>query len=72
MRQSVLPETELVQPSLDPFSEEENQELLSSARPFEDIQTLGATFGQRLAETEKFFGDRISDLQNNIKRSRRC
>jgi len=61
-----LPETELVQPSLDPFSEEENQELLSSARPFEDIQTLGATFGQRLAETEKFFGDRISDLQNNI------
>ena len=61
-----LPETELVQPSLDPFSEEENQELLSSARPFEDIQALGATFGQRLAETEKFFGDRISDLQNNI------
>ena len=61
-----LPETELVQPSLDPFSEEENQELLSSARPFEDIQSLGATFGQRLAETEKFFGDRISDLQNNI------
>ena len=61
-----LPRTELVQPSFDPFSEEENQELLSSARPFEDIQTLGATFGQRLAETEKFFGDRISDLQNNI------
>ena len=61
-----LPETELVQPSLDPFSVEENQELLSSARPFEDIQALGATFGQRLAETEKFFGDRISDLQNNI------
>jgi len=61
-----LPETELVQPSLDPFSVEENQELLSSSRPFEDIQTLGATFGQRLAETEKFFGDRISDLQNNI------
>ena len=61
-----LPRTELVQPSFDPFSEEENQELLSSARPFEDIQSLGATFGQRLAETEKFFGDRISDLQNNI------
>ena len=61
-----LPETELVQPSLDPFSVEENQELLSSARPFEDIQALGATFGQRLAETEKFFGDRINNLQGTI------
>ena len=61
-----LPETELVQPSLDPFSVEENQELLSSARPFEDIQSLGATFGQRLAETEKFFGDRINNLQGTI------
>ena len=61
-----LQRQKLVQPSLLPFLEEENEELLSSARPFEDIQSLGATFGQRLAETEKFFGDRVASLQGNI------
>jgi hypothetical protein len=61
-----LQRQKLVQPSLLPFLEEENEELLSSARPFEDIQSLGATFGQRLAETERFFGERVSSLQGNI------
>jgi hypothetical protein len=61
-----LPETELVQPSLAPLSDLDSQNVLSSARPFEDIQSLGATFGQRLAETEKFFGDRVNKLQGSI------
>jgi hypothetical protein len=56
----------LVQPSLAPLSDLDSQNVLSSARPFEDIQSLGATFGQRLAETEKFFGDRVNKLQGSI------
>jgi hypothetical protein len=56
----------LVQPSLAPLSDLDSQNVLSSARPFEDIQSLGATFGQRLAETEKFFGDRVNKLQGFI------
>jgi hypothetical protein len=56
----------MVQPSLAPLSDLDSQNVLSSARPFEDIQSLGATFGQRLAETEKFFGDRVNKLQGSI------
>jgi hypothetical protein len=56
----------LVQPSLAPLSDLDSQNVLSSARPFEDIQSLGATFGQRLAETERFFGDRVNKLQGSI------
>jgi hypothetical protein len=56
----------LVQPSLAPLSDLDSQNVLSSARPFEDMQSLGATFGQRLAETEKFFGDRVNKLQGSI------
>jgi hypothetical protein len=61
-----LQETKLVQPSLAPLSDLDSQNVLSSARLFEDIQSLGATFGQRLAETEKFFGDRVNKLQGFI------
>jgi hypothetical protein len=61
-----LQETKLVQPSLAPLSDLDSQNVLSSARLFEDIQSLGATFGQRLAETEKFFGDRVNKLQGSI------
>jgi hypothetical protein len=34
----------LVQPSLAPLSDLDSQNVLSSARPFEDIQSLGANF----------------------------
>jgi hypothetical protein len=56
----------LVQPSLAPLSDLDSQNVLSSARPFEDIQSLGANFNQRLAETERFFGDRVNKLQGSI------
>jgi hypothetical protein len=56
----------LVQPSLAPLSDLDSQNVLSSARPFEDMQSLGAAFGQRLAETERFFGDRVNKLQGSI------
>jgi hypothetical protein len=56
----------LVQPSLAPLSDLDSQNVLSSARPFEDIQSLGATFEQRLVETERFFGDRVNKLQGSI------
>jgi hypothetical protein len=56
----------LVQPSLAPLSDLDSQNVLSSARPFEDMQSLGANFNQRLAETEKFFGDRVNKLQGSI------
>jgi hypothetical protein len=56
----------LVQPSLAPLSDLDSQNVLSSARPFEDIQSLGATFNQRLVETERFFGDRVNKLQGSI------
>jgi hypothetical protein len=61
-----LQETELVQPSLAPLSDLDSQNVLSSARPFEDMQSLGANFNQRLAETERFFGDRVNKLQGSI------
>jgi hypothetical protein len=56
----------LVQPSLAPLSDLDSQNVLSSARPFEDMQSLGATFEQRLVETERFFGDRVNKLQGSI------
>jgi hypothetical protein len=56
----------LVQPSLAPLSDLDSQNVLSSARPFEDMQSLGANFNQRLAETERFFGDRVNKLQGSI------
>lgn len=61
-----LPETELVAPSPVPLSEQENLDLLSQARPFEDIAALGAAAGQRMAEVEKFFGDKVNNLQGTI------
>jgi len=61
-----LPETELVAPSPVPLSEQENLDLLSQARPFEDITTLGRFAGERMAEVEKFFGDKVNNLQGTI------
>jgi len=61
-----LPDVEMVAPSLPSFSADRNEAVLNSVRPFEDIRTLGATFGQKLAETEKFFGDQVNKLQGNI------
>ena len=61
-----LPSLELFKPSLKPLSEKESANVLDTARPFEDISSLGANFTQRLAETERFFGDRINGLQENI------
>lgn len=61
-----LPALELFRPSLNPLSEQESANVLDTARPFEDISSLGANFTQRLAETERFFGDRINGLQENI------
>jgi len=61
-----LPDVEMVAPSLPSLSADENEAVLNDARPFEDIRTLGATFGQKLAETERFFGERVSSLQGNI------
>ena len=61
-----LPNVGMVAPSLPSFSADRNEAVLNSARPFEDIRTLGATFGQKLAETERFFGERVSSLQGNI------
>jgi len=63
---SNLPDVEMVAPSLPSFSADRNEAVLNSARPFEDIRTLGATFGQKLAETERFFGDQVNKLQGNI------
>ena len=61
-----LPDVEMVAPSLPSLSADENEAVLNNARPFEDVRTLGATFGQKLAETERFFGERVSSLQGNI------
>ena len=61
-----LPALELFRPSLNPLSDQESANVLDTARPFEDISSLGANFTQRLAETERFFGDRINGLQENI------
>ncbi len=61
-----LPSLELFRPSPKPLSEQESANVLDTARPFEDISSLGANFTQRLAETERFFGDRINGLQENI------
>jgi hypothetical protein len=63
---SNLPDVEMVAPSLPSLSADESEAVLDNARPFEDIRTLGATFGQKLAETERFFGERVSSLQGNI------
>ena len=63
---SDLPTVEGFAPSLPPLSQDENASVISNARPFEDVETLGATFGQKLAETERFFGERVSGLQGNI------
>ena len=61
-----LPTVDTFAPSLAPLSEDENAGVLSNARPFEDVQSLGATFGQKMAEVERFFGERVSGLQGNI------
>jgi hypothetical protein len=61
-----LPNVGMVAPSLPSLSADESEAVLDNARPFEDIRTLGATFGQKLAETERFFGERVSSLQGNI------
>ena len=61
-----LPETELVAPSPVPLSEQENLDLLSQARPFEDIASLGRFAGERMANMEKFFGDKVNNLQGTI------
>jgi hypothetical protein len=61
-----LPEVDLVAPSPVPLSEQENLDLLSQARPFEDTATLGRFAGERMAEVERFFGEQVNGLQNNI------
>jgi len=61
-----LPSLELFRPSPKPLSEQESANVLDTARPFEDISSLGANFTQRLAETERFFGDRVNQLQGSI------
>ena len=61
-----LPSVDTFAPSLPSLSADENEDVLNNARAFEDVRTLGATFGQKLAETERFFGERVSSLQGNI------
>ena len=61
-----LPTVDTFAPSLAPLSEDENAGVLNNARPFEDVQSLGATFGQKMAEVERFFGEKVSGLQGNI------
>jgi len=61
-----LPTVDTFAPSGPSLTSDQNDSVLNSARPFEDIESLGATFGARLAGVEKFFGDRVSGLQGNI------
>ena len=61
-----LPTVDTFAPSLTPLSADQNETVLTNARPFEDIESLGATFGAKLAGVEKFFGERVSSLQGNI------
>jgi len=63
---SNLPDVDPIAPSLPGLSADENASVLSNARPFEDVESLGATFGEKLAGVEKFFGDRVASLQGNI------
>ena len=63
---SNLPDVDPIAPSLPGLSADENAGVLSNARPFEDIESLGATFGAKLAGVEKFFGDKVAGLQGNI------
>ena len=63
---SNLPTVDTFAPSPTPLSADQNETVLTNARPFEDVETLGATFGAKLAETERFFGERVSSLQGNI------
>ena len=61
-----LPTVDTFAPSFTPLSADQNETVLTNARPFEDIESLGATFGAKLAGVEKFFGERVSSLQGNI------
>ena len=61
-----LPTVDTFAPSFAPLSEDENAGVLSNARPFEDVQSLGATFGQKMAEVERFFGEQVNNLKDNI------
>jgi len=61
-----LPTVDTFAPSGPSLTSDQNDSVLNNARPFEDVRTLGATFGQKLAETERFFGERVSGLQGNI------
>ena len=61
-----LPSVDTFAPSLPSLSADENEDVLNNARAFEDVRTLGATFGQKLAGVEKFFGEQVNNLKDNI------
>ena len=61
-----LPNVNLVAPSYQPLTVEESQSVLDSARPFEDSASLGTNQNERFAELGRFFGEKVSGLQNNI------
>ena len=61
-----LPNVNLVAPSYQPLTVEESQSVLDSARPFEDSVSLGTNQNERFAELGRFFGEKVSGLQNNI------
>ena len=63
---SNLPGVEMVAPSLTPLSSTDNQNLMDNVRPFEAVETLGATLGERFAEMESFFGNQLNELKDNI------
>jgi hypothetical protein len=63
---SNLPDVEMVAPSLPSLSADENEAVLTNARPFEAVETLGATLGERFAKMESFFGNQLNELKDNI------
>jgi len=70
---SNLPDVDPIAPSLPGLSADENASVLSNARPFEDVESLGATFGARLAGMERSqedlkakFGAEIDSLQSKL------
>lgn len=63
---SNLPDVEMVAPSLPSLSADENEAVLTNARPFEAVETLGATLGEKFAKMESFFGNQLNELKDNI------
>jgi len=61
-----LPTVDTFAPSGPSLTSDQNDSVLNNARPFEDVRTLGATFGAKLAGVEKFFGEQVNNLKNNI------